>query len=82
MVDGFGALGKLLFLIPNTLYETGSTSALFGRRAQRSSASRSSLAKLTGAIGLPVRIGVLPPLRKTPTDYKLFNVFMTQDTKE
>jgi hypothetical protein len=27
MVDGFGAFGKLLFLIPNTLYETGSTSA-------------------------------------------------------
>jgi hypothetical protein len=26
MVDGFGAFGKLLFLIPNTLYETGSTS--------------------------------------------------------
>jgi len=26
-VDGFGAFGKLLFLIPNTLYETGSTSA-------------------------------------------------------
>ena len=25
MVDGFGAFGKLLFLIPNTLYETGST---------------------------------------------------------
>jgi hypothetical protein len=28
MVDGFGAFGKLLFLIPNTLYETGSTSHL------------------------------------------------------
>jgi hypothetical protein len=28
MVDGFGAFGKLLFLIPNTLYETGSTSEL------------------------------------------------------
>src|SRR5258708_38047595 len=26
MVDGFGSFGKLLFLIPNTLYETGSTS--------------------------------------------------------
>jgi hypothetical protein len=26
MVDGFGAFGKLLFLIPNTLYESGSTS--------------------------------------------------------
>src|ERR1700730_14835653 len=26
MVDAFGAFGKLLFLIPNTLYETGSTS--------------------------------------------------------
>jgi hypothetical protein len=25
MVDGFGAFGKLLLLIPNTLYETGST---------------------------------------------------------
>jgi len=55
--------------------------ALFGRRAQRSSASRSSFAKLTGAIGLPVRIGVFPPIRKTPTDYKLFNVLMTQDTR-
>ena len=26
MVDAFGAFGKLLFLTPNTLYETGSTS--------------------------------------------------------
>jgi hypothetical protein len=30
MVDGFGAFGKLLFLIPNTLYETGSTSESCG----------------------------------------------------
>jgi transposase, IS6 family len=36
-----------------------SACALLGRRAQRSRVSRSSIAKLKGAIGLPVRISVL-----------------------
>lgn len=58
----------------------GQACALFGHRAQRSSVSRSSRAELKGAIGLPVRIGVFLLFEKTPADYKLFNVLMTQDT--
>jgi len=39
-----------------------------------------STAKLKGAIGLPVRISILPPRRKTLMLRKLFNVFPTPDT--
>src|SRR5262249_61875634 len=58
-----------------------SACAFFGRRAHSSSRSRSSAAKLKGAIGLPVRIRVPPPIRRTLADYNLFNVFITQDTR-
>src|SRR5215831_16633814 len=57
-----------------------SACAVFGRRAHSSSRSRSSAAKLKGAIGLPVRIRVPPPIRRTLADDNLFNVFITQDT--
>jgi enoyl-CoA hydratase/carnithine racemase len=33
-------------------------------------------------IGLPVRISLLPPIRRTLADYNLFNAFTTQDTSE
>src|SRR5262249_40429133 len=32
-----------------------------------------------GAVGLPVRIRVLPSIRRTLADHNLFNVFITQD---
>src|ERR1700687_5232382 len=43
--------------------------------------ARSATAKLKGAIGLPVRISLLPPIRRTLADYNLFNAFTTQDTR-
>src|SRR6516165_1735748 len=57
-----------------------SACAVFGRRAHSSNRSRSSAAKLKGAIGLPVRIRVPPPIRRTLADHNLFNAFRTQDT--
>jgi len=38
-----------------------------------------STPRLKGAIGLPVRISLLPPIRRTLADYNLFNIFATQD---
>src|SRR5262249_22391825 len=58
-----------------------SACAVFGRRAHSFSRSRSSAAKLKGAIGLPVRIRVPPPIRRTLADHNLFNVFITQNTR-
>jgi hypothetical protein len=62
---------------PRTL---GHACAVLGRRAQHSSVSRSSTARLKAAIGLPVRISLLHPIRRTLADYNLFNTFTTQDT--
>jgi hypothetical protein len=57
-----------------------SACALLGRRAQRSSVSRSSTVRLNGAIGRPVRISLPPHVGETLADHILFNLFRTQDT--
>src|SRR5262249_7375941 len=54
--------------------------AVFARRAQRSSVSRSVGVTVRGEIGRPVRIGVLPPISRTPDMHKLFHVLPRQDT--
>ena len=54
---------------------------VLGRRAQPSSVSRSSIPRLKGAIGLPVRISLLPPIGRTLADHNLFNAFATHDTR-
>jgi hypothetical protein len=46
------------------------------------SVARSSIPRLKGAIGLPVRISLLPPIRRTLADHNLFNAFTTRDTRE
>jgi hypothetical protein len=52
----------------NTIRARWTNASLVGRRAQFSRLSRSSIARLKGAIGLPVRIRVLPPYRRRLRD--------------
>jgi hypothetical protein len=68
-------------LVAGGEYSDAGACALLGRRAQPSSVSRSSTPRLKGAIGLPVRISLLPPIRRTLADYNLFNASTTQDTR-
>jgi hypothetical protein len=53
--------------------------AVFPRRAQRSSVSRSVDVKVDGGIGRPVRIGVLPPISRTRGTHKLLHGLPRQD---
>src|SRR6266508_924057 len=54
--------------------------AVVGRRAQRSSVSRSSPVRDSGGIGRPVRMGVPPSIGGTLGVRNLFHLFTTQDT--
>src|SRR5262249_41736855 len=54
--------------------------AVFARRAQRSSVSRSSIVRISGGIGRPVRIGVLPSIERTFEAHNLFHDLPRQDT--
>jgi hypothetical protein len=57
-----------------------SACAVVGRRAYRSSVSRSSSVMANGGIGRPVRIGVLLSTRRTPSAHNLFHLFQTHET--
>src|SRR2546422_3611580 len=54
--------------------------AVVGRRAQRSSVSRSSSVRVSGGMGRPVRMGVPPSIGGTLGVRNLFHLFTTQDT--
>ena len=75
-----GRVGLARRALQNNARALGQRLRTLGRRAQRSSVSRSATVRLNGALGLPVRICVSPPLQETLTDYILFTAFTTQDT--
>src|SRR5439155_27346486 len=54
--------------------------AVVGRRAQRSSVSRSSSVRVSGGMGRPVRMGVPPSIGGTLGVRNLSHLFTTQDT--
>src|SRR3989449_2785657 len=55
--------------------------AVVGRRAQRSSVSRSSSVRVSGGMGRPVRMGVPPSIGGTLGVRNLFHLFTTQGTR-
>src|SRR5438552_438050 len=55
--------------------------AVVGRRAQRSSVSRSSSVSAKGGIGRPIRMRVLLSTGRTLTAHTLFQLFQTHETR-